>query len=333
MTKGSRSREAPDASPLLRVENLCKTFQVRKGLTTQRVRALHRANFEVARGEVVALVGESGSGKSTIAKLIARLIEPTDGKILFRGVNVIQSQKRPTMAYRSQVQMIFQDPFGSLNPVHTIAHHIERPLLRHGKVQRKDAKGLEARVLELLRTVGLTPEEVFAAKHPHEASGGQRQRVAIARALAVGPKLILADEPTSMLDVSLRIGVLNLLLELKREHGISFLYITHDLASARYFADRTLVMYAGNIVEGAPSGELMKAPAHPYTRLLLSAVPDPRGTITSELEGKSGLPVLTDPPPGCPFADRCPAVTSRCRESMPEARAIGTDRFVRCHEA
>ncbi len=321
------------AAPLLRVQSLGKIFEIRKGLSrTVAVQALNDASFDVGHAEVVALVGESGSGKSTMAKLIARLLEPTSGKIIFKGEDILKTQaRRATRAFRSQVQMIFQDPFGSLNPVYTLAHHIERPLLRHGKVAKGDPKALRAAVLSLLETVGLTPAETFASKYPHEASGGQRQRVAIARALAVGPELILADEPTSMLDVSLRIGVLNLLIELKEKHGISFVYITHDLASARYFADRTLVMYAGHIVEGAPSAKLMTAPAHPYTKLLLSAVPDPHGSINSELAGKSGTPTLTDPPPGCPFAARCPYVEDACRQSMPPVRELGPDHFVRCH--
>jgi peptide/nickel transport system ATP-binding protein len=185
-------------------------------------------------------------------------------------------------------------------------------------------------VHELLNTVDLNPVAEIAARYPHQLSGGQRQRVAIARALAPGPTVILADEPISMLDVSIRVGVLNLMERLKEERGISYLYITHDIASARYFADRTMVMYAGHIVEGAPSEELMHRPAHPYTQLLLSAVPDPSGSMKSELQAKSGAPKLIDPP-GCPFADRCPSVLAVCRQEMPGTTQLDQDRWVRCH--
>jgi len=305
-------------TPLLTLRGLNKVFSMREGLKTRRVHAVNDVSLDLARGEVVALVGESGSGKSTIARLIARLMPPTGGEILFDG--------RPTdssLAYRSQVQMIFQDPFGSLNPIHTIRHHLERPLKRHGKSPD--------RVLEILRTVGLTPPEHYADKYPSELSGGQRQRVAIARALAVEPQLILADEPTSMLDVSIRVDILNLLLRLKEERGIGYLYITHDLASARYFADRTLVLYAGHIVESAPSKELMDSPRHPYTRVLLAAVPDATGSRTDDIQAKPGGAKLVDPGPGCPFAPRCPLVEDRCHKHLPPLRAISSDRRARCH--
>src|SRR5919206_3082432 len=221
---------------------------------------------------VTALVGESGSGKSTVARLLARLYDPSEGSVLFEGNDVSRvRRRRDVLRYRSQVQMIFQDPFGSLNPVKTIRHHVERPLRIHRVVPSAQ---IEERVHELLRTVGLVPPEDVAAKYPHELSGGQRQRVAIARALAVEPTVVLADEPTSMLDVSIRIGILNLMLKLKEEHDLAFLFVTHDLASARYVADDILVMYAGQIVEQGPIEQVLADPLHPYTQLLLSAVPD-----------------------------------------------------------
>jgi len=316
------------AGPLLEVRGLGKTFAIRDGLKTLALQAVNDVSFDLSRGEVVALVGESGSGKSTIARLICRLLDPTSGTIHFDGTE-IGKRRRVDLAFRSRVQMIFQDPFGSLNPVHTIGYHLERPLKRHGIAS--GAEAVTARVHELLETVGLVPAAQFVRKHPHRVSGGQMQRVAIARALAVAPELILADEPTSMLDVSIRIDILNLLRDLKEQRGIAYLYITHDLASARYFADRTMVLYAGHIVEGAPSADLMDDPAHPYTKLLLSAVPDPDGTISSELAGKSGAPQLIDPPPGCPFADRCPEVLEVCRVEKPAPTAIAADRVVRCH--
>jgi peptide/nickel transport system ATP-binding protein len=308
---------------------MTKYYEVREGLQYAKLRALNDVSFELRPGEALALVGESGSGKSTAAKMLARLEQPSEGKIVFEGRDILREEpKRASLGYRSAVQMIFQDPFGSLNPVHRIAHHLERPLLRHGKVKGKSE--LRKKVLELLETVGLTPAVEFADKFPHECSGGQRQRVAIARALAVEPKLILADEPTSMLDVSLRIGVLNLMRELKRERGIAYLFITHDLASASYFADRILVMYAGTVVESIPAGELRHEARHPYTRLLLSAVPDPRSSIESPLEGGSGVPPVINPPPGCPFADRCPKVQDSCRSEMPQLTETRPGHYVRC---
>ncbi|XXU12342.1 ABC transporter ATP-binding protein [Sorangium sp. So ce861] len=320
----------PYVSPVLDVVRLAKYFPVGGGLRTQQLRALHDASFSLAEREVIALVGESGSGKSTIARLLARLMPPSAGQILFKGRDVLKEEpNRASLAYRGQVQMIFQDPFGSLNPVHTIGYHLERPLLLHNKAP--NAAILREKVHALLKTVDLNPPAEVAAKFPYQLSGGQRQRVAIARALAVDPSVILADEPISMLDVSIRMGVLNLMERLKEERGISYLYITHDIASARYVADRTMVMYAGHIVEGAPSEELMQQPAHPYTKLLLSAVPDPSGSIRSELPARSGAPKLINPPPGCPFADRCPSVMNTCREAMPAAVDVGSGHWVRCH--
>ncbi|ADO73144.1 ABC transporter ATP-binding protein [Stigmatella aurantiaca] len=315
---------------ILEAKDLGKYFQVGGGFRPKRLRALNEVSFALGARQVVALVGESGSGKSTIARLLVRLMDPSSGKIFFRGRDILQEEpRRASLDYRSQVQMIFQDPFGSLNPVHTIGNHLERPLLLHGKA--KSAAELKDRVHELLATVDLNPAAELAARYPHQLSGGQRQRVAIARALAPGPSVILADEPISMLDVSIRVGVLNLMERLKEQRGISYLYITHDIASARYFADRTMVMYAGHIVEGAPSEELMHKPAHPYTQLLLSAVPDPNGSMKSALKAKSGAPKLIDPPPGCPFADRCPSVMAVCRKAMPGATRIEQGRWVRCH--
>ncbi len=266
-----------EPTPLLSVRGLSRRFHVRESLwRTKTVYAVRDVSFDVRRGESVALVGESGSGKSTTARMIARLLAPSEGEILLDGAPAASG-----LAYRRRVQMIFQDPFSSLNPVHRIGYHIERPLLRHGFAA--DRAEAARRTCSLLETVGLSPGADVARKYPHELSGGQRQRVAIARALAVEPDLILADEPTSMLDVSIRVGVLNLLRDLKERRGIAFLYITHDLASARYFADRTMVMRNGEIVEHGPSARVMDAPEHPYTRLLLAAVPDPAVDIEAPL--------------------------------------------------
>ncbi|MDX6519312.1 MAG: hypothetical protein QOF50_2158 [Gaiellaceae bacterium] len=264
------------SSAAIEVQGLAKHFPLSGGspLVRRRVlRAVDDVSFELRPANVTALVGESGSGKSTVARLISRLYEPTEGRILFRGEDVSTVRgRRNLVRYRSLVQMIFQDPFASLNPVKRVQHHLARPLLIHGLVPRRD---VSARVEELLGSVGLVPPDEIAQKYPHQLSGGQRQRVAIARALAVEPAVILADEPISMLDVSIRLGILNLILGLKRELDIAFLYVTHDIASARYVADEVLVMYAGQIVEQGRTDDVLQTPMHPYTRLLLSAVPDP----------------------------------------------------------
>jgi peptide/nickel transport system ATP-binding protein len=266
------------AQPVLEVRELSKGFPVGGGiLRRQELRAVEDVSFELVPGRVTALVGESGSGKSTVARLLARLYVPSAGRIVFRGEDVTRVRsRRALLRYRSQVQMIFQDPFGSLNPVKRVEHHLARPLRIHGVVPRHE---VAAHVRELLTSVGLVPADTIARKYPHQLSGGQQQRVAIARALAVEPRVLLADEPISMLDVSIRIGILNLIVELKRSREIAFLYITHDLASARYVADEVLVMYRGQIVERGPTDEVLQRPLHAYTRLLLSAVPDPQAGL------------------------------------------------------
>jgi peptide/nickel transport system ATP-binding protein len=270
------------SSAAIEVQGLAKHFPLSGSPLVRRrvLRAVDDVSFELRPGTVTALVGESGSGKSTVARLISRLYEPTEGRILFRGEDVSNVRgRRALVRYRSQVQMIFQDPFASLNPVKRVEHHVARPLLIHGLVSRRD---VGARVQELLASVGLVPPEEIAQKYPHQLSGGQRQRVAIARALAVEPTVILADEPISMLDVSIRLGILNLILDLKQERDIAFLYVTHDIASARYVADEVLVMYAGQIVEQGATDDVLQTPLHPYTRLLLSAVPDPEAGLRQE---------------------------------------------------
>jgi peptide/nickel transport system ATP-binding protein len=306
--------------PVISVRGLGKRFGAHA--------ALSDVSFDVSRGEAVALVGESGSGKSTTARLIARLLPASTGSIQFGGEDVLRRRRVP-LAYRARVQMIFQDPFASLDPFHTIHYHLARPLLRHGKSRRAD---VTARVHELLEQVGLTPAAELALKHPHQLSGGQRQRVAIARALAVDPQLILADEPTSMLDASIRVGVLNLMRDLK-DRGIAFLFITHDLASARYLADRTLVMYAGLVVESGPSADVMDHPSHPYTKLLLAALPDPRGSFSRSVATRASAAAAAPSPGGCPFTSRCPSVESRCHTTLPPLTPIAPSRLVRCHLA
>jgi peptide/nickel transport system ATP-binding protein len=307
------------AEPTLEVRGLSKRFPLGGGLLRrQELRAVDDVSFELRPGTVTALVGESGSGKSTVARLLARLYLPSGGSIVFRGEDVTRRRGRHALlGYRSQVQMIFQDPFGSLNPVKRVEHHLARPLLIHGIVPRREVPG---RVRELLTSVGLVPADVIAQKYPHQLSGGQQQRVAIARALAVEPKVLLADEPISMLDVSIRIGILNLILELKQRHEIAFLYITHDLASARYVADEVLVMYAGQIVERGPTDEVLQRPLHSYTRLLLSAVPDPQAGLRRD--AREERPVLE---PGSRLVELRPGHWVRSNpETVPTPTPEGT---------
>lgn len=257
----------------LEVKELTKDFRVRDGMRRGTLRAANEISFTLEQGKTIALVGESGSGKSTIARMIAKLERPTSGEILIDGVPSANHGRR-LAEYRHQVQMVFQDPFASLNPYHSIRHHLARPLKLHGKARTTEE--VDEKVDYLLERVNLTPTDEVAARRPHELSGGQRQRVAIARALAPGARFLIADEPVSMLDVSIRLGVLNLLARLQREDDLGVLYITHDLATARHFSDEILVMYKGNIVERGPSDDVILNPQHDYTKTLLAAAPDPK---------------------------------------------------------
>lgn len=331
MTRDVKRPELLVPDNVIEVRNLTKHFPVGGTFDQKVVHALEDVSFTMPRGEVVAVVGESGSGKSTTARMLARLMPPTGGEIIYNGNDVLKTEPRgATLAYRGDVQMVFQDPFGSLNPVHPVNYHLERPLKIHKKARGR--RETRERVLELLNTVGLNPAAEIAARFPYQLSGGQRQRVAFARALAVEPKVMLADEPVSMLDVSIRIGILNLIDRLRKERGISFLYITHDIASARYIADKTNVMYAGRMVEGAESSALIDEPAHPYTKLLLSAVPNPHaGLRTQEAPARGEIPSLIDPPPGCPFEPRCPYAMSVCKQTMPGISWLNERHWVRCH--
>jgi peptide/nickel transport system ATP-binding protein len=313
-------------TPVLSTRGLQKTFTIGGAFSRSHVRALGGVDLDIAHGEVVALVGESGSGKSTLARCLARLEQPTAGTFLFEGQDIMATSKRgATRDYRSAVQMIFQDPFGSLNPVHRIDHFLDRPLRIHGAVSGAAAR--QRAKERLMEKVGLPAE--MLDRYPHELSGGQRQRIAIARALAVNPRLILADEPTSMLDVSVRIGVLNLMRTLCEEQGISMLYITHDLASARYLADRIVVMFAGEFVEGGDAMELLANPAHPYTRLLISAVPDPQRTAPFDPVERAELRRAVLHPTECPWASE--AAESCSRESAVFHRLSDSpEHWVRC---
>jgi peptide/nickel transport system ATP-binding protein len=310
------------------VRGLTKHFSSGGLFSRHAIRAVDDVSFSLEAGKVTALVGESGSGKSTVARLLSRLYKPNDGVISFHGNDVSKARgRRALLRYRSEVQMIFQDPFASLNPVKKVEHHLARPLRIHEIVPGKQ---VHARVLELLNSVGLVPAEEIADKFPHQLSGGQRQRVAIARALAVEPKVILADEPISMLDVSIRLGVLNLMLELKEKHGIAFLYVTHDIASARYVADEVMVMYAGQIVEHGPTDEVLQHALHPYTQLLLSAVPNPEAGLRTEKLPPRANRSLAPSHLGCRFADRCALAIDSCFDTPPELLELRPGHFVRC---
>jgi len=315
--------------PLLRTEGLTRHFRVGKLFSGQVLHAVDDVNLTIGRGEIVALVGESGSGKSTIARLLARVYKPTSGEIYFEGrpLSSLRGRKE-RLTYASDVPMVFQDPYSSINPAYRISHGIKRALRLH---RRGLGRGEVERVLD---SVGLVPPGKMVRKFPHELSGGQRQRVGFAQALAFRPKLIIADEPVSMLDVSIRIGLLNLMSELREREGVSFLYITHDVASARYIADRVLVMYAGHLVEEGPVEAVIQRPKHPYTQLLLSAVPDPRAPLgVSDAADVGEPPKVVNPKEGCRFRPRCPYAVAECETVTPLLRDIGPGRLVACHVA
>ncbi|WP_405068523.1 ABC transporter ATP-binding protein [Kribbella sp. NBC_01510] len=313
-----------DTEVVLEADGLTKHFPVRRGvrdLLSRDRKAVHAVDdikLTLRRGRVTALVGESGSGKSTVARLMAQLYGRTSGDIRLHGESVTVHGGRRFRAYCRRVQMIFQDPFASLNPTHTVRYHLTRSLRIHGR-----AGDLEENLRDLLVQVQLTPPERYLDKFPHELSGGQRQRVSIARALGADPEALLADEPVSMLDVSIRLGVLNLLRDLKERLNLAILYITHDIASARYFADETLVMYAGRLVEGGDSETVTQNPAHPYTRLLIESAPDPDrldrvGDLRApEDQGSGEPPSLIAPPSGCRFHPRCVHAMPKCSTELP----------------
>ncbi len=320
---------------ILSAEHLGKEFPVRQINPfgqKQVVHAVEDVTLALTPGSATALVGESGSGKTTVARMLAGLYDPTTGTLHFQGRPVRMTRGRALRAYRRHVQLVFQDPFSSLNPAHSVQYHLSRPLRLHGHARTGDEM---EQILALLTRVSLTPAEQFLVKFPHQLSGGQRQRVAIARALAVRPSVLLADEPVSMLDVSIRLEILNLLLRLKDEERLALLFITHDIASARYFAENTLVMYAGQMVEGGPSEDVIEEPKHPYTKLLLSAAPDPdrlsvEGRSTVKLPARGEIPSLITPPSGCRFHPRCPHAMPVCKERFPSRTELGGGRWVNC---
>ena len=320
-------------APLLEVRDLAKHYPVRRGLvmskTVGTVRAVDGVSFAVATGETLALVGESGCGKSTTARLVLRLIEPTAGQVLFEGTDITTMTGAPLRKLRRRMQIVFQDPFASLNPRMTVGQILEEPLIVHGL---GDHAARRARVTQLLTLVGLA--DFHAQRYPHEFSGGQRQRIGIARALAVEPALIVCDEPVSALDVSIQAQVINLLKDLQTRFGLSYLFIAHDLAVVKHTANRIAVMYLGQIVEIASKDALFADPRHPYTRTLLAAIPrpDPHRDRHRAVAG-GDVPSPMNPPPGCRFHTRCPFVIDRCRVEMPALRRWGEGHLTACHRA
>ena len=322
---------AVDVQPLLSVRNLKKHFPIRGGLLAReidRVHAVDGVSIDVAPGETLGLVGESGCGKSTTGRCILRLIEPTSGEIWFQGQEVTKLEGEALRAMRRDMQIIFQDPFASLNPRHTVGGIIGEALTIHGLV--KTRQQMEDKVVQLLETVGLRPEHM--RRFPHEFSGGQRQRIGIARALAVEPKLIVCDEPVSALDVSIQAQVINLLEDLQEKFGLTYLFIAHDLSVVEHISDRVAVMYLGRVVEVATSEELYANPLHPYTEALLSAVPIPDPKIKRKrivLQGDVPNPIR--PPSGCHFHTRCPIAEPRCSQEAPALKSVGGRHQVSCH--
>jgi peptide/nickel transport system ATP-binding protein len=321
---------AADRGPLaMEAIGLSREFRLRRG---QSVRAVRDVTFSLYRGGVVALVGESGSGKSTVARMLAGQERLTAGSIRLDGTQVDVSTRRAFRRYKSQVQLVFQDPFASLNPVHTVQYHLDRPVRLHqGKASKAE---VTQEVAALLQQVRLTPAEQFLGKFPHELSGGQRQRVSFARALAARPNVLLADEPVSMLDVSIRLEMLSMLDDLRRRFQLALLYITHDIASARYFADEVLVLYAGQVVERGPAEEVTQQPAHPYTRLLVASAPDPDRLGSALRDGPApngrAAAQTTVPEVGCSFSPRCPFADDKCRSQAPGLQRISPMRAAAC---
>ncbi len=324
-----RSGIAATGETLLDVQHLEKYFPIRGGLMSRvvgNVKAVNDISFKVGRGEVVGLVGESGSGKTTAGRAILRLIEPTGGQVIFNGTDITKLSKAQMRDYRREMQIIFQDPFASLNPRMTVSDIIGEAMQIHNLHPGKDRID---RIAELLSRVGLRPEHM--GRYPHEFSGGQRQRIGIARALAVDPSFIVADEPVSALDVSIQAQVVNLIQDLQEELGLTVLFIAHDLHVVEYICDRMIVMYCGRIMEIAPSRELNRNPKHPYTEALLSAAPVPDPSVKRQriiLEGDVPSPI--NPPSGCVFRTRCRYAIPDCANIVPELREVGPDHFKAC---
>ncbi|WP_026675209.1 ABC transporter ATP-binding protein [Alkalihalobacterium bogoriense] len=316
--------------PILEVKGLKKYFDIRGGIFGRKVgevKAVDDVSFSVMEGEILGIVGESGCGKSTTGKSILRLIEPTEGEVNFLGQDVTKLKAEEMRQLRKDMQIIFQDPYASLNPRHTVEKIISEPLLIHGMTSKEERK---KRVHELLEVVGLS--SYHAARYPHQFSGGQRQRIGIARALANNPKLIICDEPVSALDVSVQSQILNLMEKLRDEFQLTYLFIAHDLSVIKHISDRIGVMYLGQMVELTDRDRLYENPKHPYTKALLSAVPLPDPDIKKErIILKGDVPSPADPPSGCPFHTRCPEMIDRCKEVKPKFQSVEDNHFVACH--
>lgn len=322
-------RQASAGAPLLDVRGLRKHYNVGEGLfrrSTTAIQAVQDVSFQVRRGQVVGLVGESGSGKTTVGRAILRLTEPTAGEVWFDGVDLTQLDRRALRDYRKKLQIIYQDPYASLNPRMSVAEIVGEAFDIHGL-----ARGAEKRdrVAALLERVGLSPAHM--ARYPHEFSGGQRQRIGIARALAVEPQFVVADEPVSALDVSIQAQIVNLLADLKTDLGLTLLFISHDMGVVRHIADIVIVMYLGKIMEMAPAKELYRKPSHPYTQALLSAVPVPDPLKRRQrIILKGDVPSPAAPPSGCVFRTRCPLATKECGDSTPELTRIAPEHAIAC---
>ncbi|HVK57374.1 MAG TPA: dipeptide ABC transporter ATP-binding protein [Candidatus Kapabacteria bacterium] len=315
---------------LLQVKNLRVHFRQRHGFFGRNlaiVKAVDDVSFEIAEGETLGLVGESGCGKSTLGRAILRLVEPTSGEVTFQGTNILALDRNALREKRRDLQIVFQDPFSSLNPRMTVAQIIGEALDIHNLAENAAAR--RDRIAELLDQVGLNA--AHAARYPHEFSGGQRQRIGIARALAVSPKLIICDEPVSALDVSVQAQVVNLLQDLQARLGLTYLFIAHDLAVVEHISRRVLVMYLGRIVESGPAEEVIGSPRHPYTKALIAAVPKARREEVPMLSGE--LPSPLNPPSGCPFHTRCPIAEPRCRTEVPHSKSVQDSHTVACHLA
>ena len=324
------ARESSPAAPVIEVQDLKKHFPVKKGLlrrTVGQVLALDGVSFAIGRGETLGLVGESGCGKSTLARTVLRLIEPTAGAIKVGGRDITHLRKSELRPYRREMQIIFQDPFSSLNPRMSAGDIVGEPLSVHGVARGADRR---ARIAALFERVGLSKAQM--SNYPHQFSGGQRQRICVARALAMQPEILIADEAVSALDVSIRAQVINLMMDLQRRKHLSYLFIAHDLAVVEHISRRIAVMYLGKIVEYADKKTLFLEPLHPYTEALLSAVPVPNPKLKRAKRILPGdVPSPMHPPPGCPFHTRCPYVEPRCRVEVPQLREVRPGHWVSCH--
>ncbi len=330
---GTGNGATPDDDILVQVNNLKMYFPVTSGMIFQRtvayVKAVDDVSFTVKRGETLGLVGESGCGKTTTGRCILQLYKPTDGQVVFDGQDLTRMNTKQMRAMRREMQVIFQDPYSSLNPRMTAGNIIGEPLIVHGLVSNKTE--YRERVADLLQNVGLNP--YMADRFPHEFSGGQRQRIGVARALSVSPKFIVADEPVSALDVSIQAQIINLLEELQEQFNLTYLFIAHDLSVVRHISDRVGVMYLGHLVEMAERNEIYRNPVHPYTRALLSAVPIPDPVLDAQRERvllSGEVPSPLNPPSGCVFHPRCPIAEDRCQIDTPELRQVEPDHWAAC---